>query len=93
MVATSRSRTSKVQKTLNQATGKESTHERAFSEINWGEKTKKYRNSLEKFGQDAIADIFSKAAEHYRDTKRKANKALEVIDVDKMDERELILED
>jgi hypothetical protein len=99
MAATAGKKPPKLGKTLNKATGKESGYETAFSEMNWGDKTRAYRISVAKnLKPESIDEIFSKAVKHYNEAKKRANKALEgvhVIDVDAThaDERAMIHDD
>jgi hypothetical protein len=48
-------------KTVNTATGKESVKDKAFTELNWGAKTKAYLQSVEKVDKVLFAKIATKA--------------------------------
>lgn len=59
-------------KTLNPATGKESTRESGFNEINWGEPTRFYMRSINKKLRDhKFNEIISRAKEFAKKTRHK----------------------
>ena len=64
-------------KTINKATGKESSYDNQFSEANWGDVTRGYRTVIDnQLRQSSVKTIMSRAREHYQETKKKALKSL-----------------
>jgi hypothetical protein len=76
------SKAPKIAKTLNKATGKESTHERSFSEANYGDTTRYYSVQVDALRLSSMEFIVTEANKRYHDMNRKAMKSMTTIQVD-----------
>ncbi|KAH9992997.1 hypothetical protein BJV74DRAFT_795687 [Russula compacta] len=78
------SKVPKLARTINRLTGKESTHEHAFSETNWGDITRKFRKTIdESLRQKTIETIIEQAKKYLQESRKKASQSvMAVINVD-----------
>ncbi|KAH9976052.1 hypothetical protein BJV74DRAFT_888755 [Russula compacta] len=78
------SKVPKLARTINRLTGKESTHEHAFSETNWGDITRKFHKTIDKsLRQKTIETIIERVKKYLQESRKKASQSvMAVIDVD-----------
>jgi hypothetical protein len=75
------SKAPKLAKTLNKATRKESSHERSFSEANYGDATRYYRVQVDALRLSSMEFIVTEATRRYHEMNKRAMKSMTTIQV------------